>query len=305
MNRILKTKCKPALCAITALVAALTATAPAGAADNSFGFTVSQILSGFPPPADETFAYILKPLGRDNPMPPGSAAEGYTFGIAGNGVAEIGPLTGGRQGVYRYEIFQVIEAENPDYIYDRRKYTIEAYAALNVYVVVKNEDGTKAEAIVFENGRNEDGGTVIPPEPTKPPETITPPEPTKPPGVTTTPEPPEPAVTPGFILPPEPTNPPELILPPEPSATPGFVLPPEPTNPPELVLPPDTGGGSDNGDLDGFNSGGKEIKPGVDGPKTGDDGNTLLDIILLASGGLTAAISIIFLVIGKKREKTG
>jgi pilin isopeptide linkage protein len=162
MNRIIKTKSKVMLCAVTVLVmvmiAGLMAPMVAYAADNPLSFTIEQTS----PSADVAFKYRLKSLEPDTPMPPGSTETGYTFTITGTGSKEIGPLNYGRQGVYRYELYQVIDAEKTGWTYDKRVYTIKVYVSeeLTVSLVVINVDGTKEDEIRFENKY-----TVLPSDP--------------------------------------------------------------------------------------------------------------------------------------------
>jgi hypothetical protein len=87
-------------------------------------------------------------------MPAGSAADGYAFVVAGNAEAQIGPIAYGAQGLYKYEIFQVVANPKAGYTYDRRIYGIEVYvdAALDVAVIAYNNGtGGKVAEIAFEN----------------------------------------------------------------------------------------------------------------------------------------------------------
>lgn len=156
MNGMLKTRGKRVLCAVTMLVMVLVMAAPAAvyAADNPLNLTVEQVFHTSSDLADATFTYILKPLEAGNPMPAGSTAAGYTFTIASSNSIQIGPLSYSRQGVFRYEVYQVIDTEKPNYTYDKRVYTVEMYVDgdLKVEIVVLNQDGTKADNIEFENG---------------------------------------------------------------------------------------------------------------------------------------------------------
>ena len=142
-----------------ALVFAVVLAAPAAinvyTADNLVNITVRQIYSASSQSSEETFTYRLKPLNTDNPMPTGSTTAGYTFTITGSKSVVIGPISPVRDDVYRYELYQVVGTENPNYIYDKRVYTIEIYyeAPSTAYVVALNQNGAKANEIVFENSR--------------------------------------------------------------------------------------------------------------------------------------------------------
>jgi len=152
MNR--KTKKKRLLYAVVMLIMALTAvtSVSAYAADNPLTITVQQVFDTSSATADGTFTYRLRPLEAGSPMPIGSTAEGYTFTITGAGSAKIGPLSYSQQGVFRYELFQILEGK-PGYTYDNRVYVAEAYVdtVSGVELIVLNADGTKAEAIAFKN----------------------------------------------------------------------------------------------------------------------------------------------------------
>ena len=155
-----KTKSQGMLRSVTAaiiMIAILTITAHmrVDAADTPVELTVRQIWSASSPTAnnDDTFTYRLKPLKADNPMPPGSTAEGYAFTIAGNRTVSVGPLNFGRADTYRYEIYQVIGAKKPNYKYDTRVYTVEIHvnASLSATKIVTNGSGEKENEILFEN----------------------------------------------------------------------------------------------------------------------------------------------------------
>ena len=171
MNGIWKAAQKMPLRAAAAFAAALVALTfvpvAARAADNPLKLTVIQAFTAYSPSAAATFSYRLRPLEAGSPMPADSPAE-YIFTATGNSRAQLGPLAFAEQGLYRYELSQVVAAEMPGFTYDRRVYTVEAYvdAALRVELVVKNEDGTKAAEIEFRNSYG-----VSPPPPTAPPTT--------------------------------------------------------------------------------------------------------------------------------------
>jgi pilin isopeptide linkage protein len=158
MNRTVKTKGRIILCVTTilmlALISVILAPVAAYAANAPLKITVEQTVDTALPLTEAVFKYKLTPLDPSNPMPSGSTPEGYVFTITGNNSVEIGSLRYDRQDIYRYRLYQVIEAEKPGYTYDKRTYIIEVHVdeTLNVVLVVINVDGTKAVSIKFENG---------------------------------------------------------------------------------------------------------------------------------------------------------
>ena len=137
---------------VTILLTAALIPMTAYAAENPLTLSVNQTA-----PEGAAFNYRLMPLSPGNPMPQGSITGGYYFTITGNSSAQIGPMSFTRHNLYRYELAQVIETENPDYTYDRRVYIIEVHVddALNTALILVNANGTKADNILFENRRLE------------------------------------------------------------------------------------------------------------------------------------------------------
>ena len=150
MDRLSKTnwRKKPVTAAVFLLILFAFIPSAAHAAVGTFKITVVQELSR----SGGIFTYIFKPLETENPMPEGSAAEGYVFSIAGTNIAEIEIPNPGRRGVYRYLLFQINGAEEPGRISDTRVYTIEAHTdGEDFRIIVMNEDKTKADEIIFSN----------------------------------------------------------------------------------------------------------------------------------------------------------
>ena len=143
-------KSAPYLVAALAFAFLSAAVAPmnAQAAAVPLHITVSQTA-----PAEHSFSYVLKPLKASNPMPPGSAQDGYAFSIVGQNSVKLGPMSFNRHDVYRYQVLQTVQSEKQGYTYDRRVYTVEVRVdeALNTILLVFNADGSKAESIRFEN----------------------------------------------------------------------------------------------------------------------------------------------------------
>ena len=247
MKMIFKTKKKRILCALTVLltIMILIIVAPMNvyaASNNPLRMTVKQTFSTSSASVDDTFRYRLRPLQANNPMPAGSTAAGYTFMIAGNNEVTLGPVNFTKQGLYQYELYQVIETAKINYTYDRQVYTIQVHvdSALNVIVIVLNANGAKAANIEFYNSYTENYIPPTTPGPTAPPTT---PEPTLPPPTpppTTpgpTPPPTPPPTTPGPTPPPTPppTTPGPTPSPTPPPTTPGPT--PSPTPPPTTPEP--------------------------------------------------------------------
>lgn len=153
MERILGTMWKKVLYIMAAITLILIASTPiaANAATDSPKINVYQVLA-----SDDgviKFTYRLEPLEAGSPMPEGSTSEGYTFEISGTDSVTIELANCNRQGVYQYRLFQVIGAPIPGYICDKREYTINIHvdAEMHIDIVVYNEDGTKAETLLFQN----------------------------------------------------------------------------------------------------------------------------------------------------------
>ena len=152
MDRLLCIKGRKAVCAFTMIMVILFTLAPvtAYATADPVKITVNQVFAA----PDDAFTYRLKPLEKSNPMPVGSTSEGYTFTITGTGSAEIKLPGYSQQGLYRYELFQVIGKKKPGCTYDTSVYLIEVHVdmALAPEVVLLNQQGEKEALITFKNG---------------------------------------------------------------------------------------------------------------------------------------------------------
>ncbi|MDR2035499.1 MAG: hypothetical protein LBP91_02330 [Coriobacteriales bacterium] len=123
------------------------------AAQNPSMITVHQVFVASSAGAEATFHYRLVPLDPVNLLLGGSDDQENTFAITGNASVDLDLSHANQQGIYRYEVFQVIAAENPGYSYDKRKYLVEVYVdlALKAKIAVFNEEGEKAETVTFAN----------------------------------------------------------------------------------------------------------------------------------------------------------
>jgi len=131
---------------------ATAAPAYADSEDKMFVLSVSHQLVTSSSPTDHEFKFRLEPHKEDHPMPEGSDENGYTFFCREKKNIEIRPKSH-HQGLYRYNLYQVVDEEKPGYKYDRQVYTIELYvsATQDTEVLAYKEDGTKAMALAFEN----------------------------------------------------------------------------------------------------------------------------------------------------------
>jgi len=154
---------KKAMCALTALFFALIFAAPVAAApeaymiatapNNPFSLKVEQVFTAAADSEALTYTYRLRPYDKDAPMPEGSADDVYEFKITGTDSIYIGEFRYNKPGVYKYDLNKDTEKCKPGHTHNKRKYTIEVYVSpeLLTGVVVMNEDGTKADAILFES----------------------------------------------------------------------------------------------------------------------------------------------------------
>ena len=110
-------------------------------------FTVVQ---GEPP--SEEFDYILVSKDASHPMPQGSKGDVYNFTIEGTDDIEIDKIIFSEPGIYEYEIkHQTISL--PEYIDDVEIYSLKVTVNydLSFIVLIQKADGKKAEIIVFEH----------------------------------------------------------------------------------------------------------------------------------------------------------
>jgi len=186
MSAIRKTILKKAMYALSALFIALISAAPVTAAQadqgtpeaymiatapsNPFSLKVEQVFSAAAESEAPTYTYRLRPYEKDAPMPEGSAADGYEFKITGTGSIYIGEFRYNNPGVYKYDLSRDTEKCKPGHTHKKRKYTIEVYVnqELSTGVIVMNEDGTKAETILFESVYETIPGPADPGKPPRP-----------------------------------------------------------------------------------------------------------------------------------------
>lgn len=141
------------------LVCLLTLVFPqaAYAANNDVTLTVEQV---FTQPegsaAAETFTYTLTARQPGSPMPAGSIGDLYSFAMTGTDTGNIGPITYGTTGTYRYELRQTVASVQTGYTYDMQVYTVTVYvtnpaSGLQADVVIENENNLKVSAMTFAN----------------------------------------------------------------------------------------------------------------------------------------------------------
>ena len=153
MMRLFKKSGKRRLCAAALLVFTLIAPPAVFAAGSSISLTVRQVFTTSLTSAASIFTYRIKAVDAANPMPVGSGLQGYTFTLTGNTSADIGPIIFTKQGIYRYQIGQIMTQEKAGYTYDKQIYNLEVRvdSALHTEVIVYNTAGMKVSDIVFEN----------------------------------------------------------------------------------------------------------------------------------------------------------
>jgi flagellar basal body-associated protein FliL len=161
MKMIIKKKEKRVLYMFTVFVIIFAVAAAAvitvyAANNNPMKITVRQVFTTSSESADNKFTYILKPLKSTNPMPSESLAEGYKFTINGTGDRQASPIKYNQQGLYQYELFQIVDTDRSGYAYytfDRTVYKIDVYvdAELNVIVIIYNPNGDKTSDVAFNN----------------------------------------------------------------------------------------------------------------------------------------------------------
>ena len=135
-------------------------------------------------PEDISFTYLLKPREAGNPMPAGSTEEGFAFAMKGSGSTPLLFSENLREGLFIYDLTQVVNEKRESVIYDQRSYRLELYIDENeeASLIVFSQEGLKVDEIKFRN----DLKVVPPPEDDEPkpppPERPTPPGKPSPPG---------------------------------------------------------------------------------------------------------------------------
>ena len=165
MDKMRKLRIILLLCVIAAAFACV---APLYAAEDPVHIKVEQVFSVPSQSEDVTYTYMLRPHDKSTPMPEGcETGEDYFFTITGHKSKHIGPIKFKKQGVYRYDLRMMVMRNRPGLVYDMRIYTIDVYvnSELDTGVVVLNENGRKAESVVF-TGYSE--GLFVPQEPGEP-----------------------------------------------------------------------------------------------------------------------------------------
>jgi len=153
-----------ALRVVAVLFAALFIAAPMNtvyAADYPVTFDVKQTFETISTLVNSTFTYRLMPneSERNNPMPSGSSSvTGFTFSLTGTTTRPI-TINFTQTGVYRYELYQVVDVEMPGYTYDEDIRFLEVYIFYDpsnpnvpyIKVIVRNKANTKLTEIHFKN----------------------------------------------------------------------------------------------------------------------------------------------------------
>ena len=212
-----------------------------------------------------------------------NGSGGYTFTIAGTGETDVGPINFTRAGEYSYKL-RHITGPRSGYTYDNEVYSlfINVTHDLTHTIVVYKNNGNKTADIKFEHSYRQYTSSG-----SKKPNVILPLE-----RETTS----EPAT--GDVLPYRRENKPS-----EPAQHTGDASPAPTEEPPlELTGPEQVEPYDPDWDI------GDKNKPG-DGtdvdrpPKAGDESRLELFTILLVLAGITAMISVVFLLTGRQRER--
>ena len=231
---------------------------------------IKKTVSGDPARNGE-FTFTLKPSGAHYPMPAGSMNGVKTVRISGPGEAEFGTWSYSQAGTYFYTVNEVNAGER-GYTYDKAVYTItdkvtEEGGRLVLSRIVTNEMNKPVVSLDFHNSYSPIGGVLG-----------------------------------GLKI--ERDDP--VADRPEEDKPWGFV---DVEDNPFAYLWDDENpfgnapGGVNDAGTGTHNATPAAARPGIFGPKTGDDTNATLYIALFAAGGLLVAGALVFIVINKKNKK--
>ena len=218
-----------------------------------------------PPPT--VFYFQLKALSPSNPMPNGSVGDVKIVEREGSGQATFGTWTYTEEGIYYYEVSEVVYSKVSGYTYDITVYkitdTVKAVGdKLELTRVVINPSGANYETMMFLNSYKSGGVETVDKQKPKPTPT------------------------------PTPTPTPQIVSPPN------TVNPEDPEYDPNLPPIPGEGGDWTANDDPPVVAG---IITGV--PKTGDDSQIIPNFIFFCISGVMAIGTVIYLLVGRKREK--
>lgn len=156
MEHMKRNKRKQALFCLLVLSVTLCFARPAFAAPAANPLALS-VVQGFTvqdgEPASDTFSYRLTAVTPGAPMPAGSTGGSYSFTVSGTNSRTLPPVPFTQVGAYTYEIAPVIDQRAEGYTYDEQVYSLSVYVDddLDTEIVIGKADGTKTQAVRFEN----------------------------------------------------------------------------------------------------------------------------------------------------------
>lgn len=117
-----------------------------------FSITQNIAFKSEPAPSDLTFTYQLAPKTIGAPMPSDSSLDKYIFTIDGTDEFLIESIDFNNPGIFIYNV-SCITDNKTDFTIDRRIFKIEVHVMPNkeVFLVIYNDIGDKAEKIIFEH----------------------------------------------------------------------------------------------------------------------------------------------------------
>jgi len=138
-----------ATCALFCLGAGVMQSSVSYAYSGPVTFDVQQVVNNDVPEHD-TFTFRLTADDPTTPLPAGSNSTGYTFNIAGNTTATVGPIAYSKPGVYNYHL-HCVNPKPADSTADTTVYAINVYvdANLDAVTVVTSTSGDKQNAVLF------------------------------------------------------------------------------------------------------------------------------------------------------------
>lgn len=117
--------------------------------------------------SEKTFSYQLQAIEKLSPMPKNSLNGVFNFTMTGNDIVQIDAIHYEQEGIYQYELKQILNDE-ASYELDEQRYQIIVYVkktsvgTLDVQVVEQNSKNEKVPVIQFTNKYVEKNGSKNP-----------------------------------------------------------------------------------------------------------------------------------------------